>query len=141
MRSTLVFKHVLISACLLSVTLSACLPVQVGVVSTATPLSLPTESLSTAMPSPSVPPLPIGTIVVVFVKDGNIQVWDEATQQTQTIVNTGDVSSVTVSDDSQTIAFTRRSWVGDVLDGYEQFALWAMDRDSGNPRELSSAKD
>jgi len=115
--------------------------VQAGVVPTATPLSLPTESLSTAIPSPSVPPLTIGTIMVTFVKDGNIQVWDETTQQTRTIVNTGDVFSVTVTDDGQMIAFTRRSWVGDVLDGYEQFALWAMNRDGGNPRELISAQE
>jgi len=79
--------------------------------------------------------------MVAFVKDGNIQVWDEATQKTRTILNTGDVFSVTVSDDGQIIAFTRGSWVGDVFDGYEQFALWAMDRDGGNPRELVSAQD
>ena len=141
MRSTLFFKHVLISVCLLSLSLSACLPVQSDVVSTATNLSLPTESLSTAMPSPSAPSLPIGMIEVAFVKDGNIQVWDEATKQTRTIVNTGDVFSVTTSDDGQMIAFTRGSWVGDVFDGYEQFALWAMNRDGGNPRELISAQD
>jgi len=87
-----------------------------------------------------VPPLPISTIEVAFVNDGNIQVWDEATQQTRTIVNTGDVFSVTTSDDGQMIAFTRGSWVGG-LDGYEQFALWAMNREGGNPRELISAQD
>jgi WD40 repeat protein len=141
MRSKLFFKHALISVCLLSLSLSACLLVQAGVVSTVTPVSLPTESLSTAMPSPSMPYSPSGMIEVAFVKDGNIQVWDEATQQTRTIVNTGDVFSVTVSDDGQIIAFTRGSWVGDVFDGYEQFALWAINRDGGNPRELISAQD
>lgn len=141
MRSKLFFKHILISVCLLSFSLSACLPVQAGVVSTAPPLSLSTESLPTAMPPPSVPPLPSGTIVVAFVKDGNIQVWDEATQQTRTILNTGDVLSVTTSEDGQRIVFTRRSWVGDVFEGYEQLALWAMNRDGGNPRELISAQD
>jgi Tol biopolymer transport system component len=142
MQSKLFVKHVLISVCLLSLSLSACLPEQAGVVSTtATPLSLPTESLSTAMPSPSGAPLPAGMIEVAFVNDGNIQVWEEATQQTRTIVNTGDVLSVTTSNDGQMIAFTRGSWVGDVLDGYEQFALWAMNRDGGNPRELISAQD
>lgn len=140
MQSKLFFKHILISVCLLSLSLSACLG-QAGVVSTATPVSLPAEGLSTATPSPNVPPLPVGMIEVVFVKDGNLQVWDEATKQTQTIVNTGDVFSVTVSDDGQMIAFTRRSWVGDVSNGYEQFALWAMNRDGGNPRELISAQD
>jgi hypothetical protein len=141
MRSKLYFTHVLISACLLSLLLSACLPEQAGVASTATPLSLPTESLSKAMPSPSAPPVPTGMVEVMLVKDGNIQVWDEATQQTRTILNTGDVFSVTTSDDGKIIAFTRRSWVGDVLDGYEQFSLWAMDRDGRNPRELISAQD
>jgi hypothetical protein len=79
-------------------------------------------------------------IEVVFVKDGNLLVWDEATQQTRTIVNTGDVFAVTASDDGQVIAFTRGSWVG-ALDGYEQFALWATDRDGDNLRELISAQD
>ena len=100
------------------------------------------------LPTPTSPPivdtiespLPFGTMTVMFVKDGNIQVWEEATQQTRTIVNTGDVFSVKVSDDGQMVAFTRGSWVGDVLDGYEQFALWAMNRDGGNPRELISAE-
>jgi len=141
MQSKLLFKHVLISICLLSLSLSACLPQQAGVASTSIPSSQPTESVSTAIPSPSVPSLPTGMVEVVFVKDGNIQVWDEATRQTRTIVNAGDVFSVTVSDDGQIIAFTRGSWVGDVLDGYEQFALWAMNRDGGNPRELISAQD
>jgi hypothetical protein len=78
---------------------------------------------------------------VVFVKDGNIQVWDQATQQTHTLVNTGDVFAVTTSDDGLMIAFTRVSWVGDVMDGYEQFALWVMRRDGGIPRELVSAQN
>jgi len=80
-------------------------------------------------------------IAVAFIKDGNIHIWDEATQQTRTITNTGDVFSVTISDDGQMIAFTRGSWVGDELEGYEQFALWAMNRDDGNLRELISAQD
>jgi hypothetical protein len=141
MHSKLFFKPVLISVCLLSLSLSACLPEQAGFAYTATPLSLPTESLSTTMPPPGAPPVPTGMVEVAFVKDGNIQVWDEATQQTRTILDTGDVDSITTSDDGLVIAFTRRSWVGDVLEGYEQFALWAMDRDGGNPRELISAQD
>ena len=141
MGSKLFFKHILFSVCFLSLSLSACVQLQEGVVPTAPPISLPTESLPTARPSPSVPPLPSDTIMIWFVKDGNLQVWDEATQQTRTIANTGDAFSVTVSDDGQVVAFTRRSWVGDVLDGYEQFALWAMNRDGGNPRELISAQD
>jgi hypothetical protein len=141
MRSRLFFKHVLISICLLSLSLSACLQVQAGVVATAPPSDQPTESLSipTVNPSPSESPLPTGLIEVAYVKDGNLKIWDEATQQTRTIVNTGDVFSVTVSDDSQIIAFSRGSWVGDVFEGYEQFALWPVNRDGGNLRELVSA--
>ena len=41
-------------------------------------------------------------------------------QQTRTLIDTGDALSATVSDDGQAIAYTRRSWVGDVLEGYEQ---------------------
>jgi dipeptidyl aminopeptidase/acylaminoacyl peptidase len=136
MRSRLFFKLSLILVCILPFSLSACITVQVGLDSAVTPTFLPTENLSTAAL-----PLPVGTIVVPFVKDGNLQVWDDATQQTRTLVDTGDVSSVTVSEDGRTIAFTRRSWVGDVADGYEQLALWTMDRDGGNPRELVSAQD
>jgi sugar lactone lactonase YvrE len=87
-----------------------------------------------------VPPLPTGTLEVAFVEDGNILVWDEATQQTRTIVSSGDVFSVTTSDDGQMIAFTRGASVGG-LDGHEQFGLWAMDRAGGDPRELVSAED
>jgi Tol biopolymer transport system component len=140
MQSKLFFKHILVPVCLLLLSSTACV-FQAGVVSTATPLAQPTESVPTANPSPSVPSLPTSMLEVVFVNDGTIQVWDEATQQTRTILNTGDVFAVTTSDDGQMIAFTRGSWVGDVLDGYEQFALWVMNRDGGNPRELVSAQD
>jgi WD40 repeat protein len=139
MRSKLFFKHVLMSVCLLSLSLSACIPEQ-AVVLTATPLTLPEESSSTAIPSTSITTLPTGKVEVVFVKDGDIHIWDEATEQVRTILNSGDVFSVTMSDDGQMIAFTRGSWVGDVFDGYEQFALWAVKRDGENPRELVSAQ-
>jgi WD40 repeat protein len=141
MHSQWFFKQVLFSVCLLSLSLSACNLRPSDVAATADPISPPAESLSTPIQSPGSPTIPSGPIEVAFVKDGNVQVWDEATQQTRTITNTGDVMSVTVSDDGQTIAFTRGSWVGDVFEGYEQFALWAMQRDGGNPRELISAQD
>lgn len=80
-------------------------------------------------------------VEVVFLEGGSLQVWNEGTQQIRTIFNTGDVFSVTVSDDGQVVAFTRRSWVGDVPDGYEQFSLWVMNLDGENPRELISAQD
>jgi WD40 repeat protein len=140
MGSKFFFKHVFFSACLLSLSLSACGPVQADIVSTAAPIPQPAESISPEAPPPSVPALPMDAVEVVFVTNGSVQVWDEASQQTKTIVNTGDVFSVTASDDGQVIALTRGSWVGD-LDGYEQFALWAVDRDGGNLRELISAQE
>jgi hypothetical protein len=48
----------------------------------------------------------------------------------------GDVVSVTLSDDGQRIAFSRRAWVGNEMEGYEQLSLWAVDRDGTNPREV-----
>ena len=79
--------------------------------------------------------------VVVFVKDGDVRVWDEATGQAETVFRSGDVIAVTMSDDSQVVAFLRRSPVKrSELDWYEQSALWAVERDGGNPRELVSAE-
>jgi hypothetical protein len=45
-----------------------------------------------------------------------------------------------MSADGQVIVFTRHSWVGDVLEGYEQHSLWAVDRSGANARELVSAE-
>ncbi len=97
-------------------------------------------SVPTALPSPAAAPSNESGLAVAFVKDGNIQLWAEATGQTQTIVNTGDVIAVTMSDDGQVIAFLRRAAV-QVREGewFEQSALWAVDRSGGNPRELVSA--
>ena len=95
----------------------------------------------TAMPSASTTLSTEESIVVAFVKDGNIQLWDSTTNQSETFVRSGDVVSVWISDDGQAIAFTRRQWVGDILDGYEQLSLWAINRDGGNPRQLVPAAD
>jgi streptogramin lyase len=98
---------------------------------------------STARPTGTPPPTIIAAQqgVVFFVKDGDIQLWDEATGQTETIFSSGDVIAVTMSDDGQVVAFLRRSPVKkSELDWYEQSALWAVERDGGNPRELVSAE-
>jgi hypothetical protein len=68
-------------------------------------------SVATALPSPIAASANESWLAVAFVKDGNIQLWDEATGQIQTILNTGDVIAVTMSDDGQVIAFLRRSVV------------------------------
>ena len=108
-----------------------------------TPLNpAPTPDIAlTAMPTPTTISSNESSLVIAFVKDGNIQIWDESTGQTQTIVNAGDVIAVTMSDDGQVIAFLRRSAV-QLADNewLEQSALWAVDRNGGNPRELVSAE-
>ena len=98
-------------------------------------------SVATALPSPAEAPSNEPRLAVAFVKDGNIQLWDESTGQIQTILNTGDVIAVTMSDDGQVIAFLRRSVVQRTEgEWFEQSALWAVDRNGGNPRELVSAE-
>jgi hypothetical protein len=73
--------------------------------------------------------------VVVFVKDGDINLWDSETNQSRTILRSVDVTAVTMSDDGQVIAFQRRALV-DQPELLENYSLWAVDRDGGNPREL-----
>ncbi len=79
------------------------------------------------------------SVLVAYVQDGNLHVWDSQTFQTETIFSSGDVTAVAVSDDGQVIAFLRSTLVGG-LDGYLQSALWAIDRNLGNPRELVPAE-
>lgn len=80
--------------------------------------------------------------VVAYVNDGDILVWEESRGQSKTIYEAGDVITVTMSDDGQVIAFLRRSVVQrSELDWYEQSALWAVDLNGGNPRELVSAEE
>ena len=81
-----------------------------------------------------------GSAVVVFVEDGDIVVWDEATGQRQTIIDSGDAIRVELSDDAQVVAFVRRSYFSaGGTDQNEQSALWVVGRDGSNPRELISA--
>lgn len=83
-----------------------------------------------------------GSAMVVFVKDGTIQVWEEATGQTRTMLDSGDVIDLTMSDDGQVVAFLRRSVVGDPnTEWHEQSALWAVDISGANPRQLVSAEE
>lgn len=145
MKSHTISKRSLVVSCLLSLLVASCSPEQgiasptSSVVPTAVPTltSVPTQESATASPTPSTEQ----ALVVAFVKDGNIQVWDEMTGQSQTIVNAGDVITVTMSDDGQVIAFLRRSRAQLAEnEWFEQSALWAVDRNGGNPRELVSAE-
>ena len=78
-----------------------------------------------------------GSAVVVFVKDGDVWVWEEASGQSQTVFDSGDVTRVEISDDGQLVAFVRRT----LLDGnprYGRSSLWVVEWDGANPRELVS---
>jgi len=81
-----------------------------------------------------------GSAVVAFVRDGDVLVWEEATGQSQTIFDSGDVTRVELSDDGQLVAFLRRSFFSaGGFDRNEQSALWVVDRDGSNSRVLVSA--
>ncbi len=108
----------------------------------APPSSTPPEPATSAPVStaPTQPPGPGASAVVVFVKDGDLLIWDEATSQTQVLFDADDAINVTMSDDGQVVAFLRRTLVRrSELDWYEQSSLWAVDRNGANPRELVSA--
>jgi Tol biopolymer transport system component len=130
-------RVLLLKFALIAVVLSATGCSKAGMLSPSpTPGSVPT-----ALPSPAVAPSNESWLAVAFVKDGNIQVWDESTGQIKTIVNTGDVIAVTMSDDGQMIAFLRRSVVQITQSEWiEQSALWAVNRNGVNPTELVSAE-
>jgi hypothetical protein len=82
-----------------------------------------------------------GSAVVVFVEDGDIVVWDEATGQRQAIIDSGDVIRVELSDDGELVAFLRRSYfAAGGFDQNQKSALWVVGRDGSNPRELVSAE-
>ena len=75
------------------------------------------------------------TLIVAFVENGDIKLWREATNQTETIFDDGGVSRVVLSDDAQLIAFTRH-WFD--FDQCEQSALWIVNRNGENAREIVS---
>ena len=130
--------------------LSACTPTDNSPVA---PAASPATVSSSAAPNPAatatqdpvavIPESPaIGqAAVVTYVQNGNLLVWDEATGRTQTIVDSGDVTRVELSDDAQLVAFLRRSFfAAGGFDQNEQSALWLVGRDGTNPRELVSAQ-
>jgi Tol biopolymer transport system component len=69
---------------------------------------------------------------VTYTRDGNVFVWDEVTGQSKTVFASGDVIRVAMSADGQVIAFVRKLGA--------EVALWAVDWNGRNPRELVSAE-
>jgi glutamine cyclotransferase len=123
--------------------LTACMPT--------VPTSIPSPTVaSVARPSSTkfptqVPAASAGTgqkAVVAYVGDGDILVWDEATGQRRTVFDSGDAILVRMSDDGQVIAFLRRFYFeADGFKRHEQSALWAVDLNGENPRELVSVEE
>jgi Tol biopolymer transport system component len=113
-----------------------------GCSNAAMPAPSPTPgSMEAVLASPAAAPSNEPGLNVAFVKDGNIHLWNESTGQTQTVVNTGDVIAATMSEDGKLIAFLRRAVLQRAdSEWIEQSALWAVDRDGSNPRELVSAE-
>jgi dipeptidyl aminopeptidase/acylaminoacyl peptidase len=128
--------------------LAACAPAVPGPIPTTSavapgeiPNFIPTV---TSLPATATPALTesqdaAGALVVAFVKDGNIHLWEEVTQQSRTLIRAGDVISVTMSDDGQVIAFQRRALV-EQPELMEYVSLWAIDSNGQDPRELVSAE-
>jgi len=119
--------------------LSACTPAGPGPAPATTLPEAPTSaSVSTAATQTAAG----ASASVVFVKDGDLMVWEEATGQTDTLFDADDAIRVTLSDDGQVVAFLRRSIIGDLdSEWHEQSALWAVGRSGENPRELVSAEE
>ena len=123
----------LLSACAPRISISTLPPSPTAV----SGLTEPPPVESAASPEPSASAV---SLVVAFVKDGDIHLWDDATQQSRTLIRAGDVVNITMSDDAQLLAFTRRAWVGSEMEGYEQLSLWAINRDGTDPREVIPAE-
>lgn len=145
MKYDLLFKSVLSALLLLAPT--ACAPVPAGDASvpSVTAAAVPPTVAPTLSPEPSSQATAApatatveDTLLVAFVENGDLKLWHAVTNQTETIFDGGGVNRVAISDDRQIIAFTRR-WFD--FDQCEQTALWAIDRDGKNPREIVSPEE
>ncbi|MGE5249452.1 MAG: hypothetical protein ACM3QS_04485 [Bacteroidota bacterium] len=125
----------ILSAALL---LSACGTLEVSMQQT--PQDAPPAASAAPSPIPATPEAVQRTILVAYVKEGNVYLWDEATGQSRAVFTSGDADSVTLSDDGRVIAFSRRSF-RDQPEPREDHALWAVDQDGRNPRELVAADE
>ena len=116
---------------LILILLSACGTVEVSIEQ---PAPTTVSHVHNAVPVAFTPtPLPgNGRALVAYTREGNVFVWDEATGQSKTIFASGDVSRVAMSDDGQVIALVRDAEAG--------VALWAVDWNGRNPRELVSSE-
>ena len=119
-------------ALLILLFLSACGTVEVSIEQPTPITKSPVHHAAPVVFTPTPPPSE-GRALVAYTRDGNVFVWDEATGQSKTIFASGDVSRIAMSDDGHLIALVRHSEAGLV-------ALWAVDWNGRNPRELVSAE-
>lgn len=110
--------------------LSACGTVEVSIEQ---PVPTTASTIHNAAPAAVTPAPPVsqGRALVAYTRDGDVFVWDEASGQSKTVFASGDVRRVVMSDDGQVIALVRHSESG--------VALWAVDWNGRNPRELFPA--
>lgn len=129
----LVIANLLLTACTPN-------PVTLTPAVTTTPTTLPVPTGTSTQGTPASTETR-GSAVVVFIKDGNILAWEEATRQAETIYTQGDAVNLTMSNDGQVVAFLRREVIQRTTNEWrEQSSLWGMDRSGGNQRELISAE-
>ena len=140
-------SHNFLSSLILVFFLTACAPALQGPIPTTSAVApgeipdfIPTVTSvpATAAPALTESPADAGALVVAFVKDGDLHLWEETTQQSRTLLKAGDVTGVMMSDDGQLIAFTRRVLV-EQPELMEYVSLWIVDNNGQNPRELVSA--
>jgi len=116
---------------LITVFLSACGTVEVSVLRDLPTAPVPVHQTDPVFVTQTPPP---GTrrAVVAYTRDGNAFVWDEVSGQSKTVFASGDVTRVVMSADGQVIALVRQ--IG------PDVALWAVDWNGRNPRQLVSAE-
>ena len=124
--------------------LSACTRLDLGATPAATVSAQTATPTAVSVPTSAPTQVPSATpesAVVVYVKDGDLMVWEETSGETHMLLDADDAIGVTMSDDGQVVAFLRRSIIGDLdSEWHEQSALWAVDRNGENSRELVSAE-
>jgi dipeptidyl aminopeptidase/acylaminoacyl peptidase len=121
-------------------------PTRRAAATTNTLANTPTSSLtqtskpsSTPYPTPAwcpiqtATPIVSGKLRVVYARQGNLWVWDEGKKENQ-INKDGDVQQISLSDDGQIIAFTRKF-------GDKNEELWAIHADGSKEHRLVSTDE
>lgn len=121
---------------LLFVSLAACVPVQeqrpiLPTITPAPPGNTPVQQTATV-------PHTNDQILVAYVRDGNVHLWDSSTNLSQNVFSSGDVLHAEISEDGQVIAFQRIVAGSQPVVGASS-SLWVVDRNGGTGREVVSA--